>query len=207
MSYCSVNDLAGFGYSINDETIPILERICVTASNRVEAYCHQRFTLTKGAKEKHLARAKNGRIAIFPKNLVVNAINIIDFMPMWKTKIKYEIKDYIYDESNAVIVGETNAPNGEYIVTLNYDYGYPDSEIPSDLIQATAFMAIPLLDDYFSASETGVSGLKMLQQGKLKIERGAISSSAKLDEATGFPLSAISLLNGGGYVRVRGDYL
>lgn len=205
MAYCSVADLLALGYSVTDENTPILERICATATTRVEAYCHQRFTLTKGAKEKHLARVKHGRMMIFPKNLVINTINGIEFLS--NNTNNYNITDYLYDESNAVIIGKTNALDGEYIISLNYDYGYSDGDFPADLVQATAFMAVPLLDDYFLASETGISGLKVLQQGKLKIERGTISSSAKLDNATGFPLSAISLLNGGGYVRIRGDYL
>lgn len=205
MAYCSVTDLLALGYTVTDENTPMLESICRTATTRVEAYCHQRFTFTKGATEKHLARVKRGNVLIFPKSLVVNKINSVEFL---SNDISiYNITDYLYDESNAVIRGKTNAPDGEYIIRLDYDYGYSDDDFPVDLIQATALMAVPLLDDYFSASETGMSGIKTLQQGKLKIERGTISASAKLDSATGFPLSAISLLNGGGYVRVRGDYL
>ena len=50
MAYCSIEDLKGFGYSITDENEADMERICEIASAKVEAYCHQSFTRTEGAK-------------------------------------------------------------------------------------------------------------------------------------------------------------
>ena len=67
-------------------------------------------------------------------------------------------------------------------------------------------MAIPSLDDYFVTADTNMSGLKTLQQGKLKIERGTLSANAMLN-SQGVPANAAALLDGGGYVRVRGDWL
>jgi hypothetical protein len=108
--------------------------------------------------------------------------------------------------TGAVIVASTNAPDGDYFAILNYDYGFPDDEYPADLVQATALMAIPSLDDYFMTQDTNMSGLKTLQQGKLKIERGSLSANAMLN-GQGVPANAAALLDGGGYVRVRGAWL
>jgi hypothetical protein len=95
---------------------------------------------------------------------------------------------------------------GEYFTELDYDYGFADGDYPADLVQATALMAIPSLDDYFVTADTNMSGLKVLQQGKLKIERGTLSANAMLNKQ-GVPANAAALLDGGGYVRVRGDWL
>ena len=206
MAYCSVDDLRTFGYNIADTDIANLESICDIASAKVDAYCHQSFIETKGKQEKHLIRIKDGMARIFPRNLTVNEINSITFFTVKPLPIPYTIENTIYMEHGAVIVGSTNAPDGEYFVVLDYDYGFPDGEYPADLVQATALMAIPSLDDYFVTGDSNISGLKTLQQGKLKIERGNLSANAMLN-SQGVPANAAALLDGGGYVRVRGDWL
>ena len=206
MAYCSVDDLRTFGYTITDADIANMEQLCAIASAKVEAYCHQSFTETKGAQEKHLIRIKDGMARIFPRNLTVNAINSITFFTIKPPALTYTIENSTYMPHGAVIVGSTNAPDGEYFVVLDYDYGYADGSYPADLVQATALMAIPSLDDYFVTADTNMSGLKTLQQGKLKIERGNLSANAMLNKQ-GVPANAASLLDGGGYVRVRGDWL
>lgn len=207
MAYCSVEDLKGFGYSITDDNAADMERICEIASAKVEAYCHQSFTRAEGAKEKHLIRIKDGVAKIFPRNLTVSAVNEVTFFTINpQNPISYTIENLVYMPGGAVIVGSTNAPQGEYFTELDYDYGFADGEYPADLVQATALMAIPSLDDYFVTAETNMSGLKTLQQGKLKIERGTLSANAMLN-SQGVPANAAALLDGGGYVRVRGDWL
>ena len=206
MAYCSVDDLKTFGYTITDADIANLEQLCAIASAKVEAYCHQSFVETKGAQEKHLIRVKDGMARIFPRNLTVSAINSVTFFTVSDTPITYEIKNATYMPHGAVIVAATNAPMGDYFVILDYDYGYADGSYPLDLVQATALMAIPSLDDYFVTGDTNMSGLKTLQQGKLKIERGNLSANAMLN-SQGVPANAAALLDGGGYVRVRGDWL
>lgn len=206
MAYCSVDDLRAFGYNIQDSDIEKLETICDIASAKVESYCHQSFKETKGAIEKHLIRIKDGIAKIFPRNLTVNTVNTITFFTVSKTPIPYVIENPVYMPNGAVIVASTNAPMGEYFAELDYDYGFADGEYPADLVQATALMAIPSLDDYFLTAETNVSGLKVLQQGKLKIERGKLSANAMLNNQ-GVPANAAALLDGGGYVRVRSDWL
>jgi hypothetical protein len=207
MAYCSVEDLKGFGYSINDDNVADMERICEIASAKVEAYCHQSFTRHEGAKEKHLIRIKDGVAKIFPRNLTVSAVNDVAFFSINpKNPISYTIDNLVYMPSGAVIVGSTNAPMGEYFTVLDYDYGFEPEDYPADLVQATALMAIPSLDDYFVTADTNMSGLKTLQQGKLKIERGTLSANAMLN-SQGVPANAAALLDGGGYVRVRGAWL
>lgn len=206
MAYCSVDDLRVFGYNIQDSDIEKLETICDIASAKVESYCHQSFKETKGVIEKHLIRIKDGIAKIFPRNLTVNTVNTITFFTVGKTPIPYVIENPIYMPNGAVIVASTNAPTGEYFAELDYDYGFADGEYPADLVQATALMSIPSLDDYFLTAETNISGLKVLQQGKLKIERGKLSANAMLNNQ-GVPANAAALLDGGGYVRVRGDWL
>ena len=207
MAYCTVDDLRTFGYNIQDSDIANLENICSIASAKVESYCHQSFKETKGAKEKHLIRIKDGIAKIFPRNLTVSAVNGVTFFSINpKNPISYTIDNLVYMPSGAVIIGSTNAPMGEYFTELDYDYGFADGDYPADLVQATALMAIPSLDDYFLTAETNVSGLKTLQQGKLKIERGTLSANAMLNKQ-GVPANAAALLDGGGYVRVRGDWL
>lgn len=206
MAYCTVDDLRTFGYNIQDSDIANLENICAIASAKVESYCHQSFKETKGAKEKHLIRIKDGIARIFPRNLTVSAVNSITFFTVGKTPIPYVIENPIYMPSGAVIVASTTAPYGEYFTELDYDYGFADGDYPADLVQATALMAIPSLDDYFVTADTNMSGLKTLQQGKLKIERGTLSANAMLNKQ-GVPANAAALLDGGGYVRVRGDWL
>lgn len=206
MAYCSVDDLRTFGYTITDSDVPKLEHICEIASAKVESYCHQSFTRHEGAKEKHLIRIKDGIAKIFPRNLTVSAVNSITFFTVGKTSIPYVIENPIYMPNGAVIVASTTAPMGEYFTELDYDYGFADGDYPADLIEATALMAIPSLDDYFVTADTNMSGLKVLQQGKLKIERGTLSANAMLNKQ-GVPANAAALLDGGGYVRVRGDWL
>ena len=181
--------------------------LCQIASAKVEAYCHQSFKLTEGAKEKHLIRIKDGIAKIFPRNLTVNAVNNVTFFTINpQNPISYTIENLVYMPGGAVIVGSTNAPFGEYFVELDYDYGFADGEYPADLVQATALMTIPSLDDYFVTGETNMSGLKTIQQGKLKLERGSLSGNAMLNSQD-VPANAAALLDGGGYVRVRGDWL
>jgi hypothetical protein len=206
MAYCNVTDLGAFGYTITDADMANLETLCEIASAKVEAYCHQSFKYTQGANEKHLIRVKDGIARIFPKNLTVNAINSIEYFVIGKQPNVFTISDSVYMPTGAVIVASTNAPDGDYFAILNYDYGFPDDEYPADLVQATALMAIPSLDDYFMTQDTNMSGLKTLQQGKLKIERGSLSANAMLNKQ-GVPANAAALLDGGGYVRVRGDWL
>jgi hypothetical protein len=207
MAYCSVEDLKKFGYTITEDNEADMERICEIASAKVESYCHQSFTRHEGAKEKHLIRIKDGVAKIFPRNLTVSAVNSVTFFSINpKNPISYTIENLVYMPSGAVIVGSTNAPMGEYFTVLDYDYGFADGDYPADLVQATALMAIPSLDDYFVTAETNMSGLKTLQQGKLKIERGALSANAMLN-SQGVPANAAALLDGGGYVRVRGAWL
>lgn len=206
MAYCSVDDLRTFGYTIKDTDMTNLENICGIASAKVDAYCHQTFTKHEGAQEKHLIRIKDGVARIFPRNLTVSAVNSITFFNIGKVQAIYTVDNPVYMEVGAVIVGSTNAPDGEYFIILDYDYGFADGDYPADLVQATALMAIPSLDDYFIAADTNMSCLKMLQQGKLKIERGNLSANAMLNKQ-GVPANAASLLDGGGYVRVRGDWL
>ena len=205
-AYCSVDDLRVFGYDIKDSDLEKLERICEIASAKVDSYCHQTFTKHEGAKEKHLIRIKNGVAKIFPRNLTVNNVNAITFFTIGNKPIPYVIENPIYMPVGAVIVASTLAPQGEYFVELDYDYGFADGDYPADLVQATSLMAIPSLDDYFLTGETNMSGLKTLQQGKLKIERGKLSANAMLN-AQGVPANAAALLDGGNYVRVRGDWL
>ena len=206
MAYCTVDDLRTFGYTITDADVPKLEHICEIASAKVESYCHQSFVRHEGAKEKHLIRIKDGIAKIFPRNLTVSAVNSITFFTVGKTPIPYVIENPVYMPTGAVIVASTTAPMGEYFTELDYDYGFADGDYPADLIQATALMAIPSLDDYFVTADTNMSGLKVLQQGKLKIERGTLSANAMLNKQ-GVPANAASLLDGGGFVRVRGDWL
>jgi hypothetical protein len=207
MAYCSVDDLRTFGYTITDSDVPKLEHICEIASAKVESYCHQSFTRHEGAKEKHLIRIKDGIAKIFPRNLTVSAINSVMFFSINpQNPVSYTIENLVYMPSGAVIVGSTNAPMGEYFTVLDYDYGFEPEDYPADLVQATALMAIPSLDDYFITADTNMSGLKTLQQGKLKIERGALSANAMLN-SQGVPANAAALLDGGGYVRVRGAWL
>jgi hypothetical protein len=207
MAYCTVDDLRTFGYAIQDGDVANLERICEIASAKVEAYCHQSFKETKGAKEKHLIRIKDGIAKVFPKNLTVNAVNSVTFFTVNpQNPIPYTIDNLVYMPTGAVIIGSTNAPFGEYFAELDYDYGFADGDYPADLIEATALMAIPSLDDYFVTGDTNMSGLKTLQQGKLKIERGSLSANAMLN-GQGVPANAAALLDGGGYVRVRGAWL
>lgn len=206
MAYCSVDDLRTFGYTIKDTDMTNLENICGIASAKVDAYCHQTFTKHEGAKEKHLIRIKDGVARIFPRNLTVSAVNSITFFNIGKVQAIYTVDNPVYMEVGAVIVGSTNAPDGEYFIILDYDYGFADGDYPADLVQATALMAVPSLDDYFVTADTNMSGLKMLQQGKLKIERGSLSANAMLNKQ-GVPANAASLLDGGGYVRARGDWL
>ena len=206
MAYCTVDDLRTFGYTITDADVPKLEHICEIASAKVESYCHQSFVRHEGAKEKHLIRIKDGIAKIFPRNLTVSAVNSITFFTVGKTPIPYVIENPVYMPTGAVIVASTTAPMGEYFTELDYDYGFADGDYPADLIQATALMAIPSLDDYFVTADTNMSGLKVLQQGKLKIERGTLSANAMLNKQ-GVPANAAALLDGGGYVRVRGDWL
>lgn len=206
MAYCSLDDLKNLGYNFTEDDEAALTAICDAASARVDAYCHQSFVYTENFDEKHVVRVKNGTVRVFPRNLVVDKINSINFLPWPETQTPHEITNFDYIPAGAVIVGATMAYDGDYAVNLNYDYGYADGAYPSDLMQATVFMAAPTLDDYFSARDANMSGLKMLQQGKLKIERGTLSASSMLDTA-GYPANATSLLNGGGYVRVRGDWL
>jgi hypothetical protein len=205
-AYCSVDDLKAFGYDIKDSDLANLERICEIASAKVDSYCHQTFTQHEGEKEKHLIRIKDGIAKIFPRNLTVSNINAITFFTVGNNPIPYVIENPTYMPVGAVIIASTLAPQGEYFVELDYDYGFADGEFPADLVQATALMAIPSLDDYFVTSDTNMSGLKTLQQGKLKIERGTISGNAMLNKQ-GVPANAAALLDGGGYVRVRGDWL
>lgn len=207
MAYCTVEDLRTFGYAIQDSDVANLERICEIASAKVEAYCHQSFTRHEGAKEKHLIRIKDGIAKVFPRNLTVSAVNSVTFFvinPQFPNP--YTIDNLVYMPTGAVIVGSTNAPFGEYFAELDYDYGFADGEYPADLVEATALMAIPSLDDYFVTGDTNMSGLKTLQQGKLKIERGNLSANAMLN-GQGVPANAAALLDGGGYVRVRGAWL
>jgi hypothetical protein len=206
MAYCNVTDLGAFGYTITDADMANLETLCEIASAKVEAYCHQSFKYTQGANEKHLIRVKDGIARIFPKNLTVNVINSIEYFVIGKRPNVFTVSDWEYMPTGAVIVASTNAPDGDYFAILNYDYGFPDDEYPADLVQATALMAIPSLDDYFMTQDTNMSGLKTLQQGKLKIERGSLSANAMLN-GQGVPANAAALLDGGGYVRVRGDWL
>lgn len=207
MAYCSVEDLKKFGYTITEDNEADMERICEIASAKVESYCHQSFTRHEGAKEKHLIRIKDGVAKIFPRNLTVSAVNSVAFFSINpKNPISYTIENLVYMPSGAVIVGSSDAPMGEYFTVLDYDYGFADGDYPADLVQATALMAIPSLDDYFVTSETNMSGLKTLQQGKLKIERGTLSANAMLN-SQGVPANAAALLDGGGYVRVRGAWL
>jgi hypothetical protein len=207
MAYCSVEDLKKFGYTITEDNEADMERICEIASAKVESYCHQSFTRHEGAKEKHLIRIKDGVAKIFPRNLTVSAVNSVTFFSINpKNPISYTIENLVYMPSGAVIVGSTNAPMGEYFTVLDYDYGFADGDYPADLVQATALMAIPSLDDYFVTADTNMSGLKTLQQGKLKIERGTLSANAMLN-SQGVPANAAALLDGGGYVRVRGAWL
>ena len=206
MAYCSVDDLKTFGYDIKDSDLANLERICEIASAKVDSYCHQSFTQHEGEKEKHLIRIKDGIAKIFPRNLTVSNINAITFFSISNKPIPYVIENPTYMPVGAVIIASTLAPQGEYFVELDYDYGFADGSYPADLVQATALMAIPSLDDYFVTADTNMSGLKTLQQGKLKIERGNLSANAMLNKQ-GVPANAASLLDGGGYVRVRGDWL
>jgi hypothetical protein len=207
MAYCSVEDLKKFGYTITEDNEADMERICEIASAKVESYCHQSFTRHEGAKEKHLIRIKDGVAKIFPRNLTVSAVNDVAFFSINpKNPISYTIENLVYMPSGAVVVGSTNAPMGEYFTVLDYDYGFEPEDYPADLVQAAALMAIPSLDDYFVTAETNMSGLKTLQQGKLKIERGTLSANAMLN-SQGVPANAAALLDSGGYVRVRGDWL
>lgn len=206
MAYCSVDDLKAFGYTITEADEANMATLCQIASAKVEAYCHQSFVKTEGAKEKHLIRIKDAIAKIFPRNLTVNAVNNVTFIQISNTPLPYVIENMVYMPGGAVIVGSTNAPDGEYFTELDYDYGFASDSYPADLVQATALMAIPSLDDYFVTGETNMSGLKMLQQGKLKIERGSLSGNAMLN-SQGVPANAAALLDGGGYVRVRGDWL
>ena len=207
MAYCSVEDLKKFGYTITEDNEADMERICEIASAKVESYCHQSFTRHEGAKEKHLIRIKDGVAKIFPRNLTVSAVNSVAFFSINpKNPISYTIENLVYMPSGAVIVGSSDAPMGEYFTVLDYDYGFADGDYPADLVQATALMAIPSLDDYFVTAETNMSGLKTLQQGKLKIERGTLSANAMLN-SQGVPANAAAHLDGGGYVRVRGAWL
>jgi hypothetical protein len=204
MSYCTVDDLKAFGYAITDDDTANLTRLCEAATARVDAYCHQSFALTKGRSEKHTVRIKDGAVCIFPDNLTINTINSIEYVAFRCKSFPYVITDPLYIKDSTIILAATNAPDGEMVIDLNYDFGY--DTLPADLVQACAFMAVPFLDDYFSAKEAGIAGLKLLEQGKLKIERGAVSASSRLN-TDGVPLNAASILDGGGYVRVRSDYL
>lgn len=204
MAYCTIDDLKAFGYTFKDGDETFISQLCDAATARVDAYCHQHFTFTAGAEEKHRVRIRDGYVLIFPKNLVVRAINSVEFFnPLGRSP--YIVTNPTWLENDAAIVAKTNAPVGaDMIVTLNYDYGY--DVIPAELTQAAAFMCLPIVDDYQIAADAGISGLKSLQQGKFRIERGDISSSTQYNEQ-GYPITSTTILDGNGYVRNRGDYL
>ena len=97
MAYCSVDDLRTFGYTITDSDVPKLEHICEIASAKVESYCHQSFKETKGAKEKHLIRIKDGVAKIFPRNLTVSAVNSVTFFSINpQNPVSYTIDNLVY---------------------------------------------------------------------------------------------------------------
>ena len=206
MAYCSVDDLRGFGYTITEADEANMATLCDIASAKVDAYCHQTFTKHEGAKEKHLIRIKDGIAKIFPRNLTVSAVNDVTFIQITNVPLPYMVENLVWLPGGAVIVGSTSAPDGEYFTELDYDYGFDADNYPADLVQATSLMAIPSLDDYFVTGDTNMSGLKKLTQGKLTIERGTLSGNAMLN-SQGVPANAAALLDGGGYVRVRGDWL
>lgn len=203
MPYCTIEDLRVFGYDIQDSDMEYLSSVCDLASARVDSYCHQSFVYTEGAIEKHTVRVRNGELKIFPINMT--QVDVLDVAYTWygaKAFLPYTVLSAEYFPSIGAIIATTDAPDGDYAVLLTYSYGF--KEYPADLVQATAFMAVPLLDDYYSAKMSNISGVKMIQQGKLKIDRAKVSATS---EYSNYPANATTLLNSGnggyGYVRVR----
>lgn len=203
MPYCTIDDLRVFGFDIQDEDMTYLESVCDLASARVDSYCHQTFIYTENAVEKHKVRVRNGELRIFPVNMTQVEVSNVEYTRYGnQTYLPYSVTDAEYFPATGEIMACTDAPDGDYAVLLTYSFGF--KEYPADLVQATSFMAVPLLDDYYSAKMSNISGVKMIQQGKLKIDRAKVSATS---EYSNFPANATTLLNSGnggyGYVRVR----
>jgi hypothetical protein len=199
MAYCVPADFLELGYTWDDTTdMANITAICDTASVLVDAYCKQSFFPPgTGYAETHQARVRGGVIKVFPLNMTVNAIESITFIGI-ESVIPFTCTNMQYMAGLGYIVGATNAPNGNYLITLTYDYGFAAGSIPDDLVKATVLVAAPLLDDYFLSRDSNVSMVKMIKQGELTIQR---------QDTDDMPNNAKKALEGGnhgrGYVRVR----
>lgn len=192
MAYCTPTDLQELGYSWDASDNANIIAICDTASRLVDAYCKQTFaqgTVT----EIHQARVRDNIIKVFPLNMTVVSVASIVFMYE-----PYVCTNPQYVSELGYIRATTNAANGNYLVSITYNYGFADGHYPADLVKATVLAASPLLDDYFLSKDSNVSMVKSIEQGKLRIER---------QDTDKLPQNAIDILNGGnnglGYVRVR----
>ncbi len=198
MAYCVLDDLKELGYTWSDSDTANITEICETASNTIDAYCKQTFSAVSGYSETGDVRIRNGDFRYFPQNLTITAVNSASFRPIHGLTIPFSIDGLEYDVNHGVIIGYTNAPSGEYRVSVNYDYGYASGNFPDDLVKATTLACAPLLDDYFLSQESNVSMVKSIKEGELRIER--------LDTLV-LPQNVTDILDGGnhglGYVRYR----
>ena len=199
MAYCTPDDLKALGYTWTDADNGYISTICETASIAVDAYCGQTFKLNTDYQELCVAKLKGGVMMLFPKNLTVSAIKSIAFESFGNI-VNSTIENVRWLPKRAcAIATATNIPNGEYMVTMTYTFGFADGSYPADLVRATALACAPILDDYFLAQESNVTMVKSIRQGQLRIERG--------EDAGNIPKMAMAILNGGnnglGYVRAR----
>ncbi len=170
MAYCTVADLTELGYMWNSTTdIPNITTICDTASQMVDAYCKQTFAQQTEYSEVHRVRVRDGMIKVFPLNMTVSNVESITFANIGTRIISFTCTDPQYIPDVGYVIAATNAPNGSYLATLTYDFGF--AAFPADLIKATVLSAAPLLDDYFLSQDSNVSMVKSIKQGELTIQR------------------------------------
>ena len=199
MAYCTPDDLQELGYSWDTADTANITAICDTASQLVDAYCKQSFSPPgTNYSEVHQARVRNGIIKIYPLNMIVNNIDSITFISLVTNATPFTCSNIQYMPSLGYVIAATTAPNGNYLVTLTYDFGFANGSIPADLVKATVLAAAPLLDDYFLSKDSNVSMVKSIKQGELTIQR---------QDTDDIPKNAKNALDGGnhgrGYVRVR----
>jgi len=197
MAYCDLANLAELGYTWQTKDETNITSICDTASKAIDAYCKQTFVSGSSVAEMHQARVRDGLIKIFPRNLTVSSIDSIVYKVIGSTS-SYACADAIYVPYGSYILADTTAPNGTYLVTLIYSYGYASGSYPEEITKAAVLACAPLLDDYFLSLDANVSMVKSIKQGNLHIVR---------EDTDKMPQNVIDILNGGnnglGWVRVR----
>jgi len=197
MAYCALTDLIELGYTWETTDETNITAICDTASKAIDAYCKQTFVQGTSVAEMHQVRVKDGYVKVFPRNMTVSSIDSIVYKIVGST-LSYTCADSLYVPYGGYVLANTTAPNGTYLATLTYSYGYAPGSYPGEIVKAAVMACAPQLDDYFLSSDANVSMVKSIKQGNLHIQR---------EDTDKLPQSVMDILNGGncglGWVRVR----